>query len=91
LATEEETANRDESELDPQAELRRRKRKAELLHITPLHRLGDKHILSKLVTETIAGMATIEESNQLKDEINQLQVSPAPLFCFTWFHVLPIP
>lgn len=49
------------------------------LALTPFHVLGDRDFLSKLVTDTHAGLAALEESLLLKDEVRQLQVMPAPL------------
>jgi hypothetical protein len=42
--------------------------------ILPLQALGDKDFLAKIVTETQAGMASIEDSKLLKKEIKQLEV-----------------
>lgn len=41
---------------------------------TPFHALGDRHVLSKLVAETHAGLAAMEEATMFREEINQLEV-----------------
>jgi hypothetical protein len=41
---------------------------------TPFHALGDRHVLSKLVAETHAGFAAMEEAAMFREEINQLEV-----------------
>lgn len=45
------------------------------ISITPFHLLADRKYLSHLVSELQIGLTTIEDSNALKVEIQQLQVS----------------
>lgn len=42
---------------------------------TPFHALGDRHVLSKLVADTHAGLTAMEEAAMYRDDINQLEVS----------------
>lgn len=41
---------------------------------TPFHALGDRHVLSKLVADTHAGLTAMEEAAMYRDDINQLEV-----------------
>jgi hypothetical protein len=47
----------------------------EKVEILPFQALGNREFMSRIVAETHAGMAAIEESDALKLEIKQLEVS----------------